>query len=594
MSTVPDSATLLESSSATPDEINELNARAWALRLSDAAEGLRLAQRAAAAARVASDAHGEALALRSAGACRCMLEDYDAALVELEAARRLFEGLGDRSGKATSLNWIGKVHLRRADLRLSLRMHLDALRLQRGIGDREGEGESLKLLGDVYFQMGDLAGALEHFQTALQVEEERGDELEISHAVNNVGNVHGELGDYARALEYHTRAAALKQRLGDDRGYAIALANVGRTHKIQADHGPALDCFKQALAVARKLGDRSIEARVLHEIADLYLVSGNPVAALGFFLESVEVARASDRRYTEVDSRIGIGKALVALCRAGEAAGELEQALALAQRIDSQWLIYEAHLALSAAYEAQGDTAKALEHFREYHCVKDEVFSAKSERRIQAVLVKAEVERSEREAELLRTKNDELSAANEEKARLLEVLRRQAEELERLSREDALTGLFNRRHVDAALALEWERARRFGRDLTVAMADIDHFKAVNDRFSHAVGDEVLRRVAEILRAGTRAVDVVGRWGGEEFVLLLVETPPKRAAGLCEKLRAAVEAHDWSAVAPGLAVTLSLGVAGSGEAADPAALLAAADARLYQAKRAGRNRVVSPG
>ncbi|MFL5383519.1 MAG: diguanylate cyclase [Longimicrobiaceae bacterium] len=90
------------------------------------------------------------------------------------------------------------------------------------------------------------------------------------------------------------------------------------------------------------------------------------------------------------------------------------------------------------------------------------------------------------------------------------------------------------------------------------------------------------------------MDVAGRWGGEEFVLLLVETPPERAAGLCEKLRAAVEAHDWSALAPGLAVTLSLGVAGNGEAADPAALLAAADARLYQAKRAGRNRVASPG
>jgi diguanylate cyclase (GGDEF)-like protein len=317
------------------------------------------------------------------------------------------------------------------------------------------------------------------------------------------------------------------------------------------------------------------------------------VAALSFFRESLEVARVSDRLFAEIYPRVGIGNALVALGRAGEAAGELEQALALAQRIDSPWLIYRAHLALSEAYEAQGDAAKALEHFREYHRVEDEVFSAKAERRIQALLVKAEVEASLREAELLRAKNDELSAANEEKVRLLEALGRQAEELERLSREDALTGLFNRRHVDEALALEWERASRFGRDLTVAVADIDHFKAVNDRFSHAAGDEVLRRVAELLRGGTRAVDVAGRWGGEEFVLLLVETPPERAAGLCEKLRAAVEAHDWSAVAPGLAVTLSLGVAGSGEAADPAALLAAADARLYEAKRAGRNRVVGP-
>lgn len=594
MSILPDSTAPPSSSVATPDEIDALNAQAWELRNSNPQEGMPLAVRAREEARAAGYVRGEALALRSAGACRCMLEDYDAALAELEAARRLFEGLGDRSGKATSLNWIGKVHLRRADLRASFRMHHEALRLQCEIGDRAGEGESLSLLGDVYFQLGDLASALEHYQAGLRIDEEQGDELGISHGVNNVGNVHGELGDYARALEYHTRAAALKQQLGDDRGHAITLSNIGLTYRNQADYGHALDCFEQAIGIARKLGDRSVEAHVLEEIAGLYLASGNPVAALSFFRESVEVARASDGLFAEVDSRIGIGNALVALGRADEASSELEEVLALAQRIDSRWLIFRAHLALSEAYEAAGDHAQALEHFRAYHRVEDEVFSAEAERRIQFTIAQVEVERSEREAELLRTKNDELSAANEEKARLLEVLRQQAEELERLSREDALTGLFNRRHVDAALALEWERARRFGRDLSVAVADVDHFKAVNDRFSHAVGDEVLRRVAEILRAGTRAVDVVGRWGGEEFVLLLVETPPERAAGLCEKLRAAVEAHDWPAVAPGLAVTLSLGVAGSGEAADPAALLAAADARLYQAKRAGRNRVVSPG
>src|SRR5206468_3002632 len=137
--------------------------------------------------------------------------------------------------------------------------------------------------------------------------------------------------------------------------------------------------------------------------------------------------------------------------------------------------------ALSETYEAAGDLARALEHFRAYHRVEDEVFSAESERRIQAILTRAEIERSEREVELLRTRNDVLSAANEEKARLLEVLREQAAGLDRLSREDALTGLFNRRHVDEALALEWERSARFGRDLTVAIADVDHFKAVNDR-----------------------------------------------------------------------------------------------------------------
>ncbi len=204
--------------------------------------------------------------------------------------------------------------------------------------------------------------------------------------------------------------------------------------------------------------------------------------------------------------------------------------------------------------------------------------------------MRAEVERSRGEAELLRQKNEELTAAYTEKARLLERLREQAAELERQTREDALTGISNRRHLDEVLAVEWERALRFGRALTLALIDVDLFKAVNDRFSHAVGDEVLRVLSRILRRGTRGVDLVARYGGEEFCLVLVETPRRSALVLCESLRQRVAEHDWSGVAPGLSLTVSIGVASHLEARDPASLLSAADARMYAAKRDGRDRV----
>ncbi|MFL5539540.1 MAG: diguanylate cyclase [Longimicrobiaceae bacterium] len=552
--------------------VDALNRRAWELRYPDPAEGLRIAVQARAAADAAGYARGRAYALLASGACRCRLLEYDDALAELEEAGRMFEESGNVEGKANTLIWIGSVHWRRSDHPAALQATLRALALHRAGGDREGEGESRNNLGNVYYHRGDMARALEHFTAVLQISRELDDRLGISHAVNNIGNIHGRLGQYARALEHHERALLLKREVGDVRGEGTALVNVGTDHESLEDYPRALEFYTAALEHCRLHGDRLTEAGVLCDLGDVQRKTGAFGRALTWYREAVDASLAAGTAYHEAEARIGSGLALAALGDAPGAVAEIAQALALAERIDSRVLVYEAHLALSEAYEAAGDAAKALEHFRAYHRVEDEVFSAEAERRIQAVLVKAEVEASQREAELLR---------------------RQAGELERLSREDSLTGLFNRRHVDAALALEWERASRFGRDLTVAMADIDHFKAVNDRFSHAVGDEVLRRVGEILRGGTRAVDVAGRWGGEEFVLLLVETPPERAAGLCEKLRAAVEAHDWSAVAPGLAVTLSLGVAGNGEAADPAALLAAADARLYQAKRAGRNRVVSP-
>jgi diguanylate cyclase (GGDEF)-like protein len=282
---------------------------------------------------------------------------------------------------------------------------------------------------------------------------------------------------------------------------------------------------------------------------------------------------------------------------ADEGLADLRRALETASELGARPQVYAAHEALYEVHQARGESEPALEHFRAYHAAWREVFNAETNARIKSVLVRAEVQQAQREAEILRQKNDELTAAydrvrqaDEEKARLVARLREQAAELERQTREDALTGVSNRRHLDALLAVEWERALRFGRALTVAMLDLDRFKQVNDRFSHAAGDEVLRTVARILRESTRGVDVVARYGGEEFCLILVETRLDEGSQLCERLRATIEAYDWSEVRPGLAVTVSVGVAGLHEADAPDALLAAADVRLYAAKHAGRNRV----
>jgi len=573
-------------------EIDELNERAWSLRLSAPGEGARVAADARAAARANGYARGEAQALRNAGVCRCMLLQHDLALEALGAAGEMFTALGDLAGKASTVLWSGNVHLRRSEFNTAQRLQTAALQLYRAAGDRVGEADALVGVGNSRYNSGDLPGALESYHAALQIAEEVGERRTLANCVNNIGNVYGRLGQFERALEHHQRALVLAREIGDELAEGVGLVNVGNGFEALEDYPVALDLYAAALEHARRIGDRLTEASALHELGEVHRKLGDYPRALDYYRHSGDVARAGGSALMEVESRLGLGQSLRSGGAGRAAVAELGEALALAERIGSRRLIYEAHLALSEAYEAVGDLGNALEHFRAFHRVEDEAFSADAERRIQAVLVKAEMKIAEREAELLRARNDELAAANQEKARLLDVLRKQAAELDRLSREDALTGLPNRRHVDAVLALEWERARRFGRDVSVAMVDLDRFKAVNDGFSHAVGDQVLRAAARILREGTRAVDVAGRWGGEEFVLLLVETAPEQAARVCEKLRAAFQAYDWSAIAPGLSVTASIGVGGNREGADPAAVLALADARLYAAKGAGRNRVVA--
>ena len=124
----------------------------------------------------------------------------------------------------------------------------------------------------------------------------------------------------------------------------------------------------------------------------------------------------------------------------------------------------------------------------------------------------------------------------------------------------------------------------------MALADIDDFKLINDRLSHSVGDDVLRVVAQVLLDCTRADDVVARYGGEEFARAHARHRPRAAEAVCERIRPQVADYPWHTVHPDLAVTISLGLADAGRAEDPAGAVRHADARLYAAKRAGKDQV----
>jgi len=171
-------------------------------------------------------------------------------------------------------------------------------------------------------------------------------------------------------------------------------------------------------------------------------------------------------------------------------------------------------------------------------------------------------------------------------------LRESRQELERLSVTDPLTGLYNRRRMMEALEHEVRRSRRLKHTFAVLMADVDNFKRYNDAYGHPAGDEVLKRVAALLREATRDVDVVARYGGEEFFVLMPETEGEGAADVADRVRERLAAERL----PGGAITLSFGVAEFPAHGDTGeTLIAIADAALYEAKREGRDRVVvAPG
>lgn len=201
-----------------------------------------------------------------------------------------------------------------------------------------------------------------------------------------------------------------------------------------------------------------------------------------------------------------------------------------------------------------------------------------------------DVEEFERITDHVLALNDELTIAQRALAKANMVLKQREAQIVEASLTDALTGVGNRRKLEQALSAEIARVRRTGSPLCALMVDLDHFKRVNDRHGHGVGDRVLERFSALLRAQTRPTDIVARYGGEEFAVLLPHAVLEQAVALAERVRASIAAETIEPLAA--PITASIGVARLLDGEEGDALLDRADAALYEAKRTGRNRVVA--
>ncbi|MBC7363955.1 MAG: diguanylate cyclase [Candidatus Aminicenantes bacterium] len=188
--------------------------------------------------------------------------------------------------------------------------------------------------------------------------------------------------------------------------------------------------------------------------------------------------------------------------------------------------------------------------------------------------------------------NNELINTQRELAKKEAELNRLYELEKELSNTDTLTGLLNRRGFMRLASWELEKAKRMGRPLSIALGDIDRFKNINDQFGHNLGDEVLKAVAQIIKTSLRQVDLVARWGGEEFLILLLETPPEKALLVINRVRMNIQKAKIPSLPDGYPLTISFGLSTWSEDKSLESMIEEADKFLYKAKSSGRNMVVS--
>ena len=439
-----------------------------------------------------------------------------------------------------------------------------------------------------------LAWAKQSLDAARRQDEQR----LIRDALLSVGIAHSRAGDVEAGLAHFHQVLALFEAGGDSAGCMSVLNNMGINCKNLGRHADAIAHFERGLAFASNVGDVAASAVLRSNLGEPLLALGRLDEARHELAAALDALASCGYREAEINARVTHGRVLFALGERDAAQAELERALAAADATGGRNYAARAHHTLAELHKAAGRFETALRHHEAYHAAERAQFNADSHKAINSLRVQLEVADARHEAELHRLKHVEIAQAHDElkvlHAALLAADNEKSALLVRLaeqSRTDALTGLANRRWLDERLADELQRSRRHGKPLAVAMCDLDFFKRINDRFGHATGDEVLRRVAAILRERCRGTDLIARYGGEEFCIAFLEADAEHAARGCEALRAAVAAHDWPSVHPALEVTLSIGISDQQDARnelDAHALLSDADMHLYRAKRDGKN------
>ncbi len=484
-------------------------------------------------------------ALIAQGKALLELDAYDHAIPCYISALECFNPAVDCNETAEALLGLGSGMIIMGSYPEALQYLMRALSAFQNLKNQSGEAAVRIKLGKLYLLLGEAEKALPHLEAALDLAQYMTD-LRLEAPVQvYLSQAFAESGRHQSAVQAGLRGVEIYQNLGIHRGEVEALNTLGEVYFKRGEFGLALNFFQLSADVAKKFDKRLELARACRKIGLIHLSTGNQSAAV-------------------------------------EA---LQSALMIANEINATNEQMECHHALAQAHKKAGNFAQALEAYEEYISVYQVVYNEDKDRRLRTLEVMHEVENARKDAEIYQLKNVALQREIEERKKAQAAL-------ERLATQDSLTGIANRRYFLEISSRIIEQAKRYRRPVSVVMIDVDHFKEMNDTFGHKTGDKVLVHISRCMQAVLRKVDVLGRYGGDEFVILLPETTQEGARRLTERLRQTITQQPITAGGVSIPITLSIGLASNVNEPDLSLdeLLQRADRALYDSKINGRDRV----
>ena len=490
--------------------------------------------------------------------CHFYLADFMRALEYLLDAAQMYEDAGDQAGAAAAFAGVGLCQHRLGANDDAVASMLRALESARAQNLTTLEINIHNSLGSALISGGRMDEAARFLRTG----------LELAQAANN-RNLLTKL--------LHNQSLLAKQR-GDELSKADDPA-------AQQEYAKGLAQVTRALELARELGNPYDEMHSLGQTGTMLRLLHSHEEAMKILDETIGAAKRLNEPFVQAEAMMERGSSLVAQGRLGEARQSFSDAIMLARQIGASGVLAEACESLSKVAEDEGDLRNALALYKEFHAVREAELAGSRKHAATAAQLWLDFQDASRRASQYRERAETLAADHA-------ALTRKAKALTEVSEQDPLTSLLNRRGLDARIGALVEASEGSSAPITVALIDIDRFKRINDTFSHAVGDAVLKRVAAIIREQCRQDDLPVRYGGDEFLLVLAGADIAMGTRVLARLKETVDACPWEREAPGLDVTLSIGIAQRPRRGTLAAAIAAADEALYDAKAAGRNRIAT--
>ncbi len=483
-------------------------------------------------------------------------------------------------------------------------------------------------LGSAYGQLGDNKRAVESYDDALRLYRVLEDGVGIASVLNNISAIYDNMGNEEKSREYLQKALRATRKIKDDEGTALVLANLGQAERLDGNFDKAFEYLHESLEILKSLAPKSSIFHVfaLTEMAQLHFDKGDNALASEYLKQAQKLSRTHGFKKSLFLGLMLGAKIHIRQNNLTEAAQLLKKAETLADQSGMKLEKTELFSLRATLAEKKGDYQQALQDQKTYIKRTLAEMEEADVRQTLAVQALFDAKEKQREIDQLKQQHELQQLQFQEQqsnqqlltlgifvvatlagillflvhayrkskhtiAKQNQALSKAIAEVQQLAKQDPLTKLLNRRGFLEILEYELLRQQRENQPISIILADIDHFKKINDIYGHDCGDRVLQNVARFLRRSIRKQDSISRWGGEEFLVMMPNTGVHQAKVLIERIRMGLSKKQHECGKKHIEVTMTFGISTCVPGDTPEQCIARADAALYIGKAEGRNRAV---